>query len=145
MSCSRLFRLSTTVLQLYMSQQDIKFLFHGVNYQVRHCNTDVKTLLHPAKSFQIKFMFLMKNFMEKYCPILSDRYVLPVWMGFLAKNILHYFVNISFLLLVEKYLCLMVIDINFYSHCTFCYNIGLPPSNPWKRVCVHVCVFEFVC
>ena len=99
----------------------------------------------PPKVFKLNLCFWWKISWKStalFC--LIDMCYQYGWF-FLAKNILHYFVNISFLLLVEKYLCLMVIDTNFYSHCTFCYNIGLPPSNPWKRVCMHVCVFEFVC
>ena len=45
-----------------------------------------KHYLSQAKFFKFGFLPLVKDYLGKYYPILSDRYVLPGWVGFLAIN-----------------------------------------------------------
>ena len=46
----------------------------------------LKRYFSPAKFFEFKFLPLVKDYPGEYYPTLSDRYVLPVWVGFLAEN-----------------------------------------------------------
>ena len=99
-----------------------------------------KHYFSPAEFFKFKFLPLVKDYRGEYYPILSDRYVLSVWVGVLAKKFRKTRHEILCYLLWKQYLCLMVIDRNVYNGCTFCYNIGLSPPTLGERVCVHVCV-----
>ena len=40
----------------------------------------------PAKSFKFKFWPLVKDYPGEYFPILSDRYVMLIWVAILAKR-----------------------------------------------------------
>ena len=87
LSCNGLFQLNTTVLQLNLSQQYINFFFMGSIIEEGTAIPMSKLYFSPAKFFKFEFLPLVKDHPGEYYPILSDRYVLPVWVGFLAiKN-----------------------------------------------------------
>ena len=52
------------------------------------CSNLILQNFSPAECFKFKFLPLVKDYPGEYYPILSDRYVVLVWVAFLAKNVL---------------------------------------------------------
>ena len=50
------------------------------------CSNLILQNVSPAKFFKFKFLPLVKDYPGEYYPILSDRYVMLVWMAILAKT-----------------------------------------------------------